>query len=42
MYLPQLTIPQYAEIERLVFACFADKPALCDSTDKERSGISVI
>jgi hypothetical protein len=42
MDLPQLTISQHAEIERVVFFCFTDKPALRNSTDKERSGISVI
>jgi hypothetical protein len=42
MDLPQLTISQYAEIERVVFSRLTDKPALRNSTDKERSGISVI
>ena len=42
MDLPQLTISQDAEIERVVFCRFTDKAALRNSTDKERSGISVI
>jgi len=42
MDLPQLTISQDAEIERVVFSRFIDKRTLRNSTDKERSRISVI
>jgi hypothetical protein len=42
MDLPQLTISQHAEIERVVFSRLTDKRALRNSRDKERSGISVI
>lgn len=42
MDLPQLTISQHAEIERVIFSRFTDKLALRNSTDKESSGISVI
>jgi hypothetical protein len=42
MDLPQLAISQHAEIERVDFSRFTDKPALRSSIDKERSGICVI
>ena len=42
MHLPRLTISPHAEIERVVLSRFTDKPALRNSTDKERSGVSVI
>lgn len=42
MDLPQLTILQHAEIERVVFSHFTKERALLDSTDEERSGISII
>jgi hypothetical protein len=42
MDLPQFTISQHAEIERVVFSHFTGKRALRNSRDKERSGISII